>query len=89
MQKLDAAFSALANPTRRAILSRLALGEATVTDLARPFRMSQPAVTQHLNVLEEANLLATAWRGTKLYVQRTSVARALSAQHVSRLFSRP
>lgn len=55
---LDAAFSALADPTRRAILARLARGETSVTELARPFRMSLPAVTKHLRVLERARLLA-------------------------------
>jgi DNA-binding transcriptional ArsR family regulator len=55
--ELDAAFSALSDPTRRAILSRLALGEATVMELAKPFRMTQPAVSQHLKVLERAGLI--------------------------------
>jgi len=50
---LDAGFSAIADPTRRAILARLALGEATVTELAKPFQMTQPAVSQHLKVLKE------------------------------------
>jgi DNA-binding transcriptional ArsR family regulator len=48
---LDASFAALSDPTRRAILAQLALGEATVTDLAKPFKMTQPAVSQHLKVL--------------------------------------
>jgi DNA-binding transcriptional ArsR family regulator len=55
--ELDARFSALAHPTRRAILARLAKGEATVTELARPFTMSQPAITKHLRVLEKAGLI--------------------------------
>jgi DNA-binding transcriptional ArsR family regulator len=54
---LDQAFGALADPTRRAILSRLAKGEATVTELAAPFRVSLPAVSKHLRVLESAGLL--------------------------------
>jgi DNA-binding transcriptional ArsR family regulator len=54
---LDAAFSALANPTRRAILARLAEGEATVNDLAAPFEMSLPAVSKHIRVLENAGLI--------------------------------
>jgi DNA-binding transcriptional ArsR family regulator len=54
---LDAAFGALADPTRRAILARLAQGEATVTELAEPFRVSLPAVSKHLRVLESAGLL--------------------------------
>ncbi|GAA4471492.1 ArsR/SmtB family transcription factor [Phytohabitans houttuyneae] len=55
---LDATFSALADPTRRAILARLAAGEATVTELAAPFRMSQPAISKHLKVLERAGLVS-------------------------------
>lgn len=55
--RLDATFSALADPTRRAIIARLAKGEATVTELAAPFRMSQPAVSKHLKVLEKAGLI--------------------------------
>ena len=54
---LDAAFAALANPTRRAILRRLSHGEATVNDLAEPFEMSLPAVSKHLKVLEHAGLI--------------------------------
>lgn len=56
-QNLDAVFAALADPTRRAILSRLASGEASVTELAAPFEMSQPAVSKHLRVLERAGLI--------------------------------
>ena len=55
---LDATFSALADPTRRAILARLVDGEATVTELAAPFAMSQPAVSKHLMVLERAGLVS-------------------------------
>jgi DNA-binding transcriptional ArsR family regulator len=54
---LDATFAALADPTRRAILSRLASGEASVLELAAPFAMSQPAVSKHLKVLERAGLI--------------------------------
>jgi DNA-binding transcriptional ArsR family regulator len=54
---LDAAFHALADPTRRAILARLSAGEATVGELAEPFDMSGPAITKHLNVLERAGLI--------------------------------
>ena len=57
--RLDLMFSALADPTRRAILARLATGEATVNDLARPFDMSQPAISKHLKVLEKAGLIST------------------------------
>jgi len=56
---LDATFAALADPTRRAILARLAEGEASVTELAAPFRMSQPAISKHLKVLERAGLVST------------------------------
>lgn len=62
---LDAAFSALADPTRRAILARLAKGEATVTELAEPFDMSQPAISQHLKVLEDAGLVVRRVEGAK------------------------
>ena len=57
-QNLDAVFAALADPTRRAILTRLAAGEASVNELAAPFAMSQPAVSKHLKVLERAGLIA-------------------------------
>lgn len=56
--QLDATFAALADPTRRAILARLADGEATVMELAEPFAMSQPAVSKHLKVLERAGLIS-------------------------------
>ena len=62
---LDAAFSALADPTRRAILARLAKGEATVNELAEPFEMTQPAISQHLKVLEDAGLIVRRVEGTK------------------------
>lgn len=65
MPNLDAAFSALADPTRRAILARLALGEATVMELARPFEMTQPAISRHLKVLEGAGLIVRRVEGTK------------------------
>ncbi|MEP7042352.1 MAG: metalloregulator ArsR/SmtB family transcription factor [Dokdonella sp.] len=58
--RLDATFAALADPTRRAILARLASGEASVTELAEPFAMSQPAISKHLKVLERAGLIASA-----------------------------
>ena len=65
MQNLDTSFSALADPTRRAILARLALGEATVMELAAPFEMSQPAVSRHIKVLEEAGLITRRVEGAK------------------------
>jgi DNA-binding transcriptional ArsR family regulator len=57
--RLDATFAALADPTRRAILARLASGEASVTELAEPFEMSQPAISKHLKVLERAGLISS------------------------------
>lgn len=67
---LDSTFSALADPTRRAILARLASGEASVTELAEPFEMSLPAVSKHLKVLERAGLIARGrdaqWRPCRL-----------------------
>jgi DNA-binding transcriptional ArsR family regulator len=64
-ESLDSAFSALADPTRRAILARLAKGEATVNELAEPFEISQPAISQHLKVLEDAGLIARRVDGTR------------------------
>ena len=66
MQMLDTAFSALADPTRRAILARLASGEATVGELGEPFAISAPAISRHLKVLEEAKLIARTRRGQQL-----------------------
>jgi DNA-binding transcriptional ArsR family regulator len=67
---LDATFQALADPTRRAILARLALGETSVTELAKPFAMSMPAVSKHLKVLERAGLIARSraaqWRPCRI-----------------------
>jgi len=65
MPNLNAAFSALADPTRRAILARLALGEATVMELVEPFEMTQPAISRHLKVLEGAGLIVRRVEGTK------------------------
>jgi DNA-binding transcriptional ArsR family regulator len=65
MTNLDAAFAALADPTRRAILARLARGETTVMDLAEPFAMTQPAVSRHLRVLEGAGLILRRIEGSK------------------------
>ena len=70
LDPLSATFSALADPTRRAILARLALGETSVTELAEPFDMSLPAVSKHLKVLERAGLIARGreaqWRPCRL-----------------------
>ena len=67
---LDTAFAALSDPTRRAILARLALGETSVTELAKPFAMSLPAVSKHLKVLERAGLIARGreaqWRPCRI-----------------------
>ena len=67
---LDATFAALSDPTRRAILARLALGETSVTELAKPFAMSLPAVSKHLKVLERAGLIARGreaqWRPCRI-----------------------
>ena len=65
MSNLDASFSALADPTRRAILARLALGDATVMELVEPFEMTQPAISRHLKVLEGAGLIIRRVEGTK------------------------
>lgn len=69
-EQLDAIFAALADPTRRAILSRLVQGEATVTELAAPFAMSLPAISKHLKVLERAGLISRGreaqWRPCRI-----------------------
>ena len=62
---LNSSFAALADPTRRALLARLAIGEATVMELAKPFEMSQPAISQHLKVLEDAGLVVRRVDGTR------------------------
>jgi len=71
---LSATFAALADPTRRAILARLTLGEATVTELAEPFDISGPAISRHLKVLEHAGLIARGreaqWRPCRLEADR-------------------
>lgn len=64
-ETLDATFAALADPTRRAILARLRSGEATVTELAAPFAMSQPAISKHLKVLERAGLISRGRDGQR------------------------
>jgi DNA-binding transcriptional ArsR family regulator len=64
MDRLSAVFSALADPTRRAILERLAQGDANVAELAAPFAMSQPAISKHLKVLEQSGLISRTRQGT-------------------------
>ena len=70
LDALSSTFAALADPTRRAILARLSLGETSVTELARPFEMSMPAVSKHLKVLERAGLISRGreaqWRPCRL-----------------------
>ncbi len=85
-QSLDATFAALADPTRREILARLATGEASVTELAKPFAMSQPAISRHLKVLESAGLITRSKsaqrRIVSLNVDRLSAATGwLQAAH--------
>src|SRR5271167_850959 len=69
-ENLSTTFAALADPTRRAILARLALGETSVTELAEPFEMSMPAISRHLKVLEKAGLISRGreaqWRPCRL-----------------------
>src|SRR6201993_364043 len=71
--QLSNTFAALADPTRRAILAKLAIGEASVTELAEPFEMSLPAVSKHLKVLEKAGLIARGreaqWRPCRIEAQ--------------------
>jgi len=71
--QLSATFAALADPTRRAILARLSLGETTVTELAKPFDMTMPAITKHLKVLENADLITRTreaqWRPCRIHAE--------------------
>lgn len=69
--RLDAAFAALADPTRRAILARLAAGDASVSELAKPFAMSQPAISKHIKVLERAGLVS---RGAAVHRRPCKIA---------------
>jgi len=69
IEALDTAFAALSDPTRRAILARLASGEATVGELSRPFPISAPAISRHLKVLEEAALIARSSRGQQRVIR--------------------
>jgi len=76
--RLTATFSALADPTRRAILARLSLGETSVTELAQPFEMTMPAITKHLKVLENAGLISRGreaqWRPCKIEAEPLKAA---------------
>jgi DNA-binding transcriptional ArsR family regulator len=82
---LSATFSALADPTRRAILARLALGEASVAELSQPFSMTAPAVTKHLKVLQKAGLITQGrqaqWRPCKLQAAPLHEASDFIAQY--------
>ena len=82
---LSSTFAALADPTRRAILARLSLGESSVSDLAKPFAMSAPAVTKHLKVLQRAGLISQGrqaqWRPCKLEAQPLREAADWVAQY--------
>ena len=81
---LDSAFSALADGTRRALVERLAGGEARVTDLAAPFRMSLPAVSKHLRVLEDAGLVRRRREGRTHFLSLTGEPMAAAAQWLDR-----
>lgn len=77
MNELDLTFAALSDPTRRAILARLALGEASVGELAEPFAISMPAISRHLKVLENASLIVNERRGKHRFcrIQPETLAR--------------
>src|SRR5580698_11149364 len=79
MQSLDATYSALADPTRRAILARLATGEASVREIAQPFSISAPAISRHLKVLEDADLIARRKQG-QTHILRLNPASLKDAQ---------
>ena len=83
--QLSLTFAALADPTRRAILARLALGESTVTDLAQPFEMSLPAVTKHLKVLQRAGLISQGrqaqWRPCRIEAKPLQEVAAWAEQY--------
>jgi DNA-binding transcriptional ArsR family regulator len=78
--RLDAVFAALADPTRRAIIARLAAGEASVTELAEPFPMSQPAISKHLKVLERAGLISRS-RAAQRRPRRLEATRLREVAH--------
>lgn len=85
VDQLSSTFAALADPTRRAILARLAIGEATVTELAEPFSVSLPAISKHLKVLERAGLIARSrsaqWRPCRLEATPLKDATAWLAEY--------
>lgn len=79
-QKLDIVFQALADQTRRGILARLAKGEATVNELAKPFDMSQPSISRHLKVLEEAGLIEVGARTAQFRPRRLKADTLIEAR---------
>jgi len=83
-QRLDQTFGALADPIRRAILARLARGDATVGDLARPFRVSRPAISKHLRVLERAGLVQRAREGRVSRCELDAAAMGDAAEWIER-----
>ena len=85
--RLDAAFLALADPTRRAILARLTRGEATVMQLAEPFEMTQPAISRHLKVLEGAGLIVRRAEGTRRHCRLSDTGLASVDQWLEMLRS--
>src|ERR1700729_2253774 len=82
MKMLDTAYAALSDPTRRAILARLALGEATVGELSAPFPISGPAISRHLRVLEEASLIAREKDGQQRRCRLSPAAMANAAEWI-------
>lgn len=82
---LDLAFAALADPTRRAMLARLSKGQATVSELAAPFALSQPAISKHLKVLERAGLIESATSGQSRPRRLNRDAIAFPAQWLERV----
>ncbi|MCM8556902.1 ArsR/SmtB family transcription factor [Sphingomicrobium sediminis] len=87
MESLDKQFAALADPTRRAILSRLGEGRATVAELAEPFAMSQPAISKHLKVLEQAGLVETLHEGTSRPRQLAPDGISAAKQYIEQMAS--
>jgi DNA-binding transcriptional ArsR family regulator len=85
MLQLDTVFTALSDPTRRAMLARLALGEATVMELAKPFSMSQPAISRHIKVLEAAGLISRRAEGTRRHCRLAPPALQAIDQYLATL----
>lgn len=83
-QQLDAVFGALADPTRRAIAARLAQGSAPVSELAKPFTMSLPAITKHLNVLESAGIISRQSQGRQKICSLNQESIQMAAEWIDR-----